>query len=308
MGKPTQKNMDNDADQHHFCGKGVLRSVGQRHDDSVHEEVDRDAFVAMADEAARRKVWFAGHEPGVVSLAEASSAGQRSVEHLPFMSMAKDSDAARTATFVTFARNGTWVDPTLVAAVDYRSVPDETVMSVVDDKSNSIDPRREYLPPSLLEFWRAQIVIKQVEDAQDWPALLRQRFTDVAEMLELGVPLVAGTDLGVPLVYPGFSLHDELAMFVEKCGFSPAQAIEAATLQPARLMGVEKELGAIQVGKLADLVLLDRDPLLNISNTKAIAAVVADGNLYDRAALDAMLQRVDNSMDEEVKKFARRLD
>jgi cytosine/adenosine deaminase-related metal-dependent hydrolase len=73
-------------------------------------------------------------------------------------------------------------------------------------------------------------------------------------------------------------------------------------------MGVEKELGAIQVGKLADLVLLDRDPLLNISNTKAIAAVVADGNLYDRAALDAMLQRVDNSMDEEVKKFARRLD
>jgi len=73
-------------------------------------------------------------------------------------------------------------------------------------------------------------------------------------------------------------------------------------------MGVENELGAIQVGKLADLVLLDRDPLLNISNTKAIAAVVADGNLYDRAALDAMLQRVDNSMDEEVKKFARRLD
>ena len=268
----------------------------------------RDAYVAMADEAARRKVWFVGHEPGVVSVAEASSAGQRSIEHLPFMSMAKDSDAARTATFVTLARNGTWVDPTLVAAVGYRSVPDETVMSIVDDKSNSIDPRRKYLPPSLLEFWRAQIVIKQVEDPQDWPSLLRQGFTDVAEMLKFGVPLVAGTDLGVPLVYPGFSLHEELAMFVGKCGFSPAQAIEAATLQPARLMGVEKELGTIQVGKFADLVLLDRDPLLNISNTKAIVAVVADGNLYDRAALDAMLQRVANSMDEETKKFARRPD
>jgi imidazolonepropionase-like amidohydrolase len=268
----------------------------------------RETFLAMADEAARRKIWFVGHEPGVVNLAEASRAGQRSVEHLPFMSLANASGAARTATFLTFARNGTWVDPTLVAGVGYRSVPDETVMSIVDDKSNSIDPRRKYLPPSLLEFWRAQIVIKQVEDPQDWPALLRQGFTDVAEMLELGVPLVAGTDLGVPLVYPGFSLHDELAMFVEKCGFSPAQAIEAATLQPARLMGMEKELGAIQVGKLADLVLLDRDPLLNISNTKAIAAVVADGNLYDRAALDAMLQGVANSMDEETKKFAKRLD
>jgi imidazolonepropionase-like amidohydrolase len=268
----------------------------------------RETFLAMADEAARRKIWFVGHEPGVVNLVEASRAGQRSVEHLPFMSLANASDAARTATFVTLARNGTWVDPTLVAGVGYRSVPDETVMSIVDDKSNSIDPRRKYLSPSLLEFWRAQIVIKQVEDPQDWPSLLRQGFTDVAEMLRLGVPLVAGTDLGVPLVYPGFSLHEELAMFVGKCGFSPAQAIEAATLQPARLTGVEKELGAIQVGKLADLVLLDRDPLLNISNTKAIAAVVADGNLYDRAALDAMLQRVANSMDEERKKFARRLD
>jgi amidohydrolase family protein len=263
-----------------------------------------DAFLAMANEAARRKIWFVGHEPEVVSLAEASSAGQRSVEHLPFISMAKDSEGARTATFVTFARNGTWVDPTLVASVGYRGVPDQTVMSVVDDKSNSVDPRRKYLSPSLLEFWRAQIVIKQVEDPQDWPGLLRQGFTDVSEMLKLGVPIVAGTDVGAPLVYPGFSLHEELGMFVEKCGFSPAQAIEAATLQPARLLGVEKELGAIQVGKLADLVLLDRDPLLNISNAKAIAAVFADGKYYDRAALDAMLQRVANSMDEETKKFA----
>jgi imidazolonepropionase-like amidohydrolase len=265
----------------------------------------RETFLAMADEAARRKIWFVGHEPGVVNLAEASRAGQRSVEHLPFMSTANASDAARTATFVTFARNGTWVDPTLVAAVGYRGVPDRTVMSVVDDKSNSVDSRRKYVSPSLLEFWRAQIIIKQVEDPQDWPALLRQGFSDASEMLKLAVPIVAGTDVGAPLVYPGFSLHEELVMFVEKSGFSPLQAIEAATLQAAKLMGMERDLGTIQVGKLADLVLLDRDPLLDIANTKAIAAVLADGRYYDRAALDAMLQRVANSMDEETKKFGR---
>ncbi|MGB9464740.1 MAG: amidohydrolase family protein [Candidatus Acidiferrum sp.] len=262
----------------------------------------RDVFLAMADEAKTRKIWFVGHEPQVVNLAEASNAGQRSIEHLPFMSMDKASDETRKATFVTFARNGTWVDPTLVAAVGYRGVSDEKVMSVINDESNAIDPRRKYLSPSLLEFWRAQIVIKQVEEPQDWPALLQQGFSDLAEMRKLGVPVVAGTDLGVPLVYPGFSLHEELAMLVEKAGFSPAQALESSTLQPARLLGVEKDLGTIQPGKLADLVLLNRDPLLNIANTKAIFAVIADGKFYDRVALDAMLQRVATTTEQEAKR------
>jgi amidohydrolase family protein len=261
----------------------------------------RDAFLAMADEAAKRKIWFVGHEPVVVSLTEASGAGQRSVEHLPFMSMAKSSHAARAATFATLAHNGTWVDPTLVASVGYRGTSDQAVISIIEDKSNSIDPRRKFLSPSLLEFWRAQIVIKQVEEPQDWPALLRQAFADIAEMRKLGVPIVAGTDIGAPLVYPGFSLHDELAMLVEKGGFSPAQAIESATLQPAKLLGMETDLGTIQPGKLADLVLLDCDPLQNIANTKAIFAVIADGRLYDRAALDAILLRVRTSIGEETR-------
>lgn len=262
----------------------------------------REAFLAMADEAAKRKIWFAGHDPEVVSLAEASSAGQRSIEHLPFMSMAKSSDAVRTSTFTALARNGTWVDPTLVASIGYRGTPDQTVLSIVEDKSNSIDPRRKYLSPSLLEFWRAQIVIKQVEEPLDWPALLRQGFSDLAEMRKLGVPILAGTDIGAPLVYPGFSLHDELAMLVEKGRLFPVQALESATLQPAKCLGMEKELGTIEPGKLADLVLLDRDPLLDIANTRAIFAVIADGKFYDRAALDALLQHAASSIAEETKK------
>lgn len=266
----------------------------------------RDAFLAMAAEAAKRKIRFVGHEPNVVNLAEAASAGQRSIEHLPFMSMVKDSAEARKATFATLARLGTWVDPTLVAAAGYRGVPDEAVLKVVDDKSNALDPRRKYLSPSLLEFWRAQIVIKQVEEPQDWPALRQQGFSDLAEMRKLGVPVVVGTDLGAPLVYPGFSLHEELALLVQKGGFSPAQAIEDSTLQPAKLLGLENDLGTVQPGKLADLVLLDRDPLLDIANTKAIVAVIADGKFYDRPALDAMLQRVAVAMEEEAKKAVER--
>src|SRR5262249_16243415 len=121
--------------------------------------VSRDVYLALVDEAAKRKIPFVGHEPGVISLVEASNAGQGSVEHVPFMSLAKASDAARAATFVAFAHNNTWIDPTLVATVGYRGVPDRNVLSVVDDKSNSLDSRRKYLSPSLLEFWRAQITI-----------------------------------------------------------------------------------------------------------------------------------------------------
>ena len=97
-----------------------------------------------------------------------------------------------------------------------------------------------------------------------------------------------GTDELNPFIFPGFSLHDELALLVES-GLSPLAAIRAATLEPARFLGLDSTLGTISPGKDADLVLLDADPLLDIRNTTKIQAVVVRGRLLDRAALDAML-------------------
>jgi imidazolonepropionase-like amidohydrolase len=110
----------------------------------------------------------------------------------------------------------------------------------------------------------------------------------VSEMQQAGVGILAGTDLGNPYLFPGFSLHDELAILVE-AGLTPTQALQAATRNPARFFGREKAMGTVEEGKLADLVLLDGDPLADIHNTTRIHAVVANGRFYDRAALDQML-------------------
>ena len=249
----------------------------------------REVFQAIAEESKKRGLAFTGHEAEVVNLAEASNAGQRSVEHLPLLSLAKASEGARAATFRTLAVNGTWVDATLVAAAGYRGVPDEKTLAVIEDKTNTIDPRRTYVTQELLEFWRIQVLAKQVEGPLDWPKLLHQGFADLRAMHGMGVKIVAGTDAAAPNVYPGFSLHEELELLVKEGGLTPMEAIQSATLEPARMMGLEKDLGTVAPGKVADLVLLDADPLQDIRNTKQIAAVMMGGRILNKEALVGML-------------------
>ena len=98
------------------------------------------------------------------------------------------------------------------------------------------------------------------------------------------VPLLAGTDLGDPYVVPGFALHDELQLLVD-AGVSTLHALRSATLEPARALGLADEVGSIQPGKVADLVILDADPLTDIRNTRRIRAVVFDGRWLDAQAL-----------------------
>ena len=99
---------------------------------------------------------------------------------------------------------------------------------------------------------------------------------------------MAGTDCPIFYLTPGYSLHEELALLV-KGGLTPLETIEAATLKPAQYFSMDKELGLVQEGMLADLLLLDANPLENIRNTKKINAVIRDGKLHDRAALDQLL-------------------
>ena len=108
-------------------------------------------------------------------------------------------------------------------------------------------------------------------------------------MQDMGVHLMAGTDTGLPYVFPGFSLHDELALLVE-AGLTPLQALQAATRNTAQAVGLGDELGTVEVGKLADLVLLEADPLAAITNTTRIAAVVANGRLLAHLELRDLLQ------------------
>jgi imidazolonepropionase-like amidohydrolase len=115
----------------------------------------------------------------------------------------------------------------------------------------------------------------------------------VGALHRAGVPFMAGTD-AAPGVYimPGFSLHDELANFVE-AGFTPMESLQTATSGPAKFLATESTSDAIAPGKVADLVLLGANPLDNIHNTRRITAVIANGRLFNRAALDRMLKDVE---------------
>jgi imidazolonepropionase-like amidohydrolase len=111
----------------------------------------------------------------------------------------------------------------------------------------------------------------------------------VRNMDRSGVPLMAGTDAMNPYCFPGFSLHDELALLVDS-GLTPLAALQATTLNPARFLGRTTELGTVEPGKIANLVLLRADPLANIHNTTQIEAVWLRGQYFDRNALDGLLQ------------------
>jgi len=106
------------------------------------------------------------------------------------------------------------------------------------------------------------------------------------------VKILAGTDTAAPFVYPGFSLHEELALLVQS-GLTPMQALHAATSRAAEFMGKSATQGTIEKGKVADLVLLDADPLEDIHNASHISAVVVRGRLLDSDALDALLSSVE---------------
>jgi imidazolonepropionase-like amidohydrolase len=153
----------------------------------------------------------------------------------------------------------------------------------------SADPRWRYLRADEHPRWEQFLAGYTAQDAvlakQRWPVARKI----VSAMHQAHVPIMTGTDAPMPGVYPGFSLHEELAMLVES-GLSPSAALRAATLVPAKFLGIAGAAGSVEVGMRADLVLLDADPTKDIRNTRRINAVLLDGRLLRRADLDALLE------------------
>ena len=270
----------------------------------------REAYLAIADEARRENIVFAGHVPDAVPASEASASGQKSIEHLTGIALGSSAEEASLSKelisafaardrprygavqvraletfdsgkaeklFQLLAANGTWQVPTLVELRRNSTIPSSSTTS---------DPRWAYVPNRLRIAWvkAAQEDIGSDAVRPSWPAIL----TLVRQMHAAGVDFMAGTDSPNPSILPGFGLHEELQLLVST-GFTPMEALQAATRNPARYLQRESELGTIEEGKLADMVLLSANPLDDISNTKSIWAVVQDGRYLNRAALDSML-------------------
>lgn len=291
----------------------------------VYERLPRPVWAAIARRARERGVPFVGHVPQAVTVREASDAGQKSIEHLTFLDVACQRDepaarerlaAARRDTSVAGRRARYAVSDSIWAAADtaacgglyarFRAngtwqVPTLTVLRAaahLDDTTRLADPRLRYIPRFFTNGWDPRVDFRFRRALPEyWPSARRAWAAQqaiVRNMLRAGVPMLAGTDVANPYCLPGFSLHDELQELV-RLGATPLRALRMATLDPARFLGATDSLGTVAAGKLADLVLLDADPLANIANTTRIHAVIANGRLYRRADLDAQLAAVEKA-------------
>jgi tetratricopeptide (TPR) repeat protein len=167
-------------------------------------------------------------------------------------------------------------------------------MSSLDDPNLRNDPRLKYMPPYFGVRWDPKKDFRnRAKTAEDFE-LARMTYKKQVELVgmmhDAGVQFLAGTDVFNPYCFPGFSLHDELSLMV-KAGLTPMEALQAATHNPAVYLGMADSMGTIEQGKVADLVLLDANPLDDISNTTRIAAVMIGGSFFGRQPLDSILAK-----------------
>jgi imidazolonepropionase-like amidohydrolase len=262
----------------------------------VHGQLTRATYFAIARRARERGIPFAGHVSQLVGSADASDSGQHSIEHMlaiPMPCTPAESIALRprftvqsaigrcssqdlAPLYARFVRNDTWITPTFAAAFEVASWPNRTVPG---------DSLAHYLPASLRRF------VEQIFPMPDsvpvgadsvGRAMFSKRLAQVATMHRAGVHILTGTDAPLRNSPPGFGLHEEMSLLVQG-GMSPFDVIRAATIEPARYLGMLESTGTIAPGKRADLVLLAGNPLLDIRQTRRIVAVVADGRLIDAA-------------------------
>lgn len=257
----------------------------------------RTSFLALAAAAQQRGMRLAGHAPKGITLREAAAAGLGSVEHAETVTLALDSaaDPERLAMFRAVAKAGTFITPTLITEITLWLTRDSVARAILADSNGTRDPWRRYVSRRALGVWEHVLALnKQGADPDaNWKALYRRQVADVRLAHQAGVAFLVGTDLGSPVgLYPGASLHEELALLVRDGGLTPAEALRAATMAPAKFFGIGAESGVVAAGMVADLVLLDANPLADIANTRRIRAVMIGGRLFDRAALDATLANV----------------
>lgn len=283
----------------------------------IRSDISRDSYFAFAEEATKQKIRFEGPVPDSITVAEASAAGHRSIERLrgiPLACSSKEDDLrqqtsqapasqaveppASVATiamapydtrrawnlFVQLSDNNTWQVPALIWAQTMASMGDTTLID---------DPRLKYVPVSVRRGWELErLRVRTSPDALEPTKKQSGCELELAyTMRRAGVQFMAGSDGPEPYVLPGFSLHAELEWLV-KVGFSPTQALQSATLDPALFLAKLDKFGVVEAGHAADLVLLEANPLEDIRNTSRIAAVISAGKYYSRQDLDKMLTQV----------------
>jgi hypothetical protein len=298
----------------------------------VYDLLRAPEFRALTGEARRQGLEVHGHLSAFVDVADAIRAGQRTIEHFAegryLVITSKGTDIAERYQdlFVSMP-----VSLTLEPSQIWRSwltILKEAVESHDDGKAEELVRLRatsdswqvltwrvhrtmfldshlrkgdetlaKYVPAAVRQMWARHPYRSGIADDPELVALgdsVRWKDRELLNRMRKGrVRFLAGSDSGNPDLVPGFALHEELADLVDDAGFTPLEALQMATLRPAEFLGQLNQLGTIEAGKYADIVLLRANPLDDIRNTRAIEGVVVRGDYINRLKLNQMLGEVE---------------
>lgn len=283
----------------------------------VYDHLSRECYFAIMDQAKLRRIPVVGHIPYRVTPGEAAEAGQLTDEHMlglecgcsariDSLRSVREKNEKRESSFIEgiitefewFRQIYNTRDPALCDATleAYRKAGMAILPNLVIHH-NSNNPEEvlsdtatiQFIPRAMHEEWKmmsgpgpGEIIRSLMKPTTE------ARYENVRMMKKAGVMILAGTDVGNPMLVPGISLHQELKQLVE-AGLTPGEAIQTATLNPALFLKADS-LGIIEDGKLADLVILDKNPLVNINNTRTVVGVIKNGAYLDRKQLDELLK------------------
>jgi imidazolonepropionase-like amidohydrolase len=257
----------------------------------IYSSVKLDEIKAVADEAHRLGMTVTGHIPEGLTAYQAIEAGQDQINHVGYIADIMHTPLPDNATRSDRRK--------AILNIDLNSPEAQKALTFLKDHHTVIDPTM-----ALFELFSATTAKPPATfepGVNKIPGELAQQLTDVGppnenteiadkvfqKELEIvdalhrsGIPVVAGTDQAVP----GHSLHREIELYVQ-AGFTPMEAIQAATIVPAQVMGLDKELGTIEIGKRGDLILISGNPLEDIRNTRNVEYVITNGTMYHAAEL-----------------------
>ena len=289
----------------------------------VYSKMPRDIFFALAAYCRQKNFPIAGHVPLGVPTEQASAAGLRSIEHTTGLTKSftdNEDSMCRVWEKELADTRGPLASRELFLRAEYRTfgpfnrakaekvattlinnhtavVPTFVVLAAGRKNRDSLMkmPALAYVSKAQRQEWYDFRGRPQTSGIDSSIKIISERFEDILEQVNFlnkqGVLILAGTDCLYPFIVHGFSLHDELELYV-KAGLTPLQALRTATLNPAIFLKRETELGTVEKGKLADVVILEKNPLADIGNTRNVYAVIMNGNLIGNSKLNQFLKQL----------------